>query len=160
MQKFPMTKFGARALEAELHNLITVERVNVIAAIAEARGHGDLSENADYDAAKEKQGFVEGRINEIKAKLSSAEIIDLSMIDQSKGVVFGATVLLLDLESEAEITYKLVGDDEANVKIGKISINTPVARSMIGKNEGDVVEVRTPNGIREYEILEVKFIEE
>lgn len=155
-----MTKFGARALEAELHNLITVERVNVIAAIAEARGHGDLSENADYDAAKEKQGFVEGRINEIKEKLSSAEIIDLSMIDQSKGVVFGATVLLLDLESEAEITYKLVGDDEANVKIGKISINTPVARSMIGKNEGDVVEVRTPNGIREYEILEVKFIEE
>lgn len=135
----------------------SIERPRVIQAIAEARSHGDLSENAEYDAAKEKQGFVEGRIGEIESKLSQAQIIDLSTVDSDGKIVFGATIAILDLESDDEISYQIVGDDEADVKVGKISVNTPVARSLIGKRCGDVVEVRVPNGVKEYEIMAVSF---
>lgn len=159
MQKFPMTKHGAKLLEEELARLKGPERSNVIQAIAEARAHGDISENAEYDAAKEKQGFIEGRIAEINSKLAQAQIIDVSTLADDGRVVFGATIDLLDLESENEISYQIVGDDEADVKFGKISINTPVARSLIGKHCGDVVEVKVPSGTREYEILGIRFVE-
>jgi transcription elongation factor GreA len=159
MQKFPMTKHGAKLLEEELARLKGPERSNVIQAIAEARAHGDISENAEYDAAKEKQGFIEGRIAEINSKLAQAQIIDVSTLADDGRVVFGATIDLLDLESENEISYQIVGDDEADVKFGKISINTPVARSLIGKHCGDVVEVKVPSGTKEYEILGIRFIE-
>ncbi len=159
MQKYPMTKTGAKQLEEELANLKSVVRPSVIQAIAEARSHGDLSENAEYDAAKEKQAFVEGRIADIESKLSHAQIIDLSTVNSDGKIVFGATIDLLDLESDEEISYQIVGDDEADVKIRKISVNTPVARSLIGKKSGDVVEVKVPNGIKEYEILDVRFEE-
>lgn len=157
MQKFPMTPNGAKLLQEELARLKSIERPHVIQAIAEARSHGDLSENAEYDAAKEKQGFIEGRISEIESKLSQAQIIDLSTVDSSGKIVFGATIAILDLESDEEISYQIVGDDEADVKLGKISVNTPVARSLIGKSCGDVVEVRVPNGVKEYEIMAVRF---
>lgn len=159
MQKYPMTKTGAKQLEEELANLKSVVRPSVIQAIAEARSHGDLSENAEYDAAKEKQAFVEGRIADIESKLSHAQIIDLATVNSEGKIVFGATIDLLDLESDEEISYQIVGDDEADVKIRKISVNTPVARSLIGKKPGDVVEVKVPNGIKEYEILDVRFDE-
>lgn len=159
MQKYPMTKTGAKQLEQELANLKSVVRPSVIQAIAEARSHGDLSENAEYDAAKEKQAFVEGRIADIESKLSHAQIIDLATVNSDGKIVFGATIDLLDLESDEEISYQIVGDDEADVKIRKISVNTPVARSLIGKKPGDVVEVKVPNGIKEYEILDVRFDE-
>lgn len=159
MQKYPMTKTGAKQLEQELANLKSVVRPSVIQAIAEARSHGDLSENAEYDAAKEKQAFVEGRIAEIESKLSHAQIIDLTTINSDGKIVFGATIDLLDLESDEEISYQIVGDDEADVKIRKISVNTPVARSLIGKKTGDVVEVKVPSGIKEYEVLDVRFDE-
>lgn len=159
MQKYPMTKTGAKQLEEELANLKSVVRPSVIQAIAEARSHGDLSENAEYDAAKEKQAFVEGRIADIESKLSHAQIIDLATVNSDGKIVFGATIDLLDLESDEEISYQIVGDDEADVKIRKISVNTPVARSLIGKKPGDVVEVKVPNGIKEYEILDVRFDE-
>lgn len=157
MQKFPMTQTGAKQLEEELRNLKSVERPSVIQAISEARSHGDLSENAEYDAAKERQAFVEGRIAEIESKLSHAQIIDLSKVDSEGKIVFGATIELLDLENDETIRYQIVGDDEADVKLRKISVNTPVARSLIGKRSGDIVEVKVPSGIKEYEILDVSF---
>lgn len=158
MQKFPMTKNGAKLLEEELARLKGPERSSVIQAIAEARAHGDISENAEYDAAKEKQAFNEGRIAEIESKLAQAQIIDIEMLVNDGRVVFGATIDLLDLESEEEISYQIVGDDEADVKQGKISVNTPVARSLIGKQSGDVVEVKVPSGTKEYEIMDIRFV--
>lgn len=158
MQKVPLTVVGAELLKAELQRLKSVERPAVIAAIAEARSHGDLSENAEYDAAKERQGFVEGRIAELEGKLSNAQIIDPKTLDAEGRVVFGATVELLDLESDEEVRYQIVGDDEADLKQQKISVNSPIARALIGREEGDVAEVQAPGGIREYEILSVLYI--
>lgn len=158
MSKVPLTVVGAELLRAELQNLKNVERPNVIAAIAEARSHGDLSENAEYDAAKERQSFVEGRIAEVEGKLSNAQIIDPKLLDAEGRCVFGATVELEDLESGDKATYQIVGDDEADIKLGKISISSPIARALIGKSAGDVAEVEAPGGIREYEILDVKYI--
>jgi len=156
--KFPITLHGAELLRAELHRLKTVERPSVIAAIAEARSHGDLSENAEYDAAKERQGFVEGRIQEVEGKLGNAQIIDPASLDVDGRVVFGSTVELEDVENGQTVTYQIVGDDEADIKSGKISFNSPVARALIGKFSGDAVEVKTPGGLREYEILDVKYV--
>ena len=158
MQKTPLTVNGAEKLKAELHHLKTVERPSVIDAIAEARSHGDLSENAEYDAAKERQSFLEGRIAEIEAKLGNAQIIDPSTLDADGRCVFGATVELEDLESSASVTYQIVGDDEADIKQGKLSVSSPIARALIGKEEGDVVAVKTPSGLIEYEIVEVRHI--
>ncbi len=155
--KFPITLRGAEMLRVELKRLKTVERPSVVAAIAEARSHGDLSENAEYDAAKERQGFVEGRIAEVEGKLGNAQIIDPRALDADGRVVFGATVELEDMDEEKKVTYQIVGDDEADLKQGKISLNSPVARSLIGKFAGDVVEVQTPGGRREYEILDVRY---
>lgn len=157
MSKVPITLRGAELLKAELHRLKTVERPAVIAAIAEARSHGDLSENAEYDAAKERQGFVEGRIAEVEGKLGNAQIIDPRALDADGRVVFGATVELEDIDAEQTVNYQIVGDDEADLKQGKISLNSPVARALIGKFAGDVVEVQTPGGRREYEILDVRY---
>ena len=158
MSKVPLTTHGAELLRAELHNLKTVERPSVIAAIAEARSHGDLSENAEYDAAKERQSFVEGRIAEVEFKLSNAQIIDPKLLDAEGRCVFGATVDLEDLESGEAVTYQIVGDDEADIKQGKISIGSPIARALIGKFAGDVAEVQAPGGVREYEVRDVKYI--
>jgi transcription elongation factor GreA len=158
MSKVPLTVSGAEKLRTELHRLKTVERPKVIAAIAEARSHGDLSENAEYDAAKERQGFVEGRIAEMEGKLANAHIIDPSELDAEGRIVFGATVEIEDLESGDTFTYQIVGDDEADIKHGKISVGSPTARALIGKNEGDVVEVTAPGGIKEYEVLAVKYV--
>jgi len=158
MQKTPLTVNGAEKLKAELHHLKTVERPRVIDAIAEARSHGDLSENAEYDAAKERQSFLEGRIAEIEAKLGNAQIIDPSTLDADGRCVFGATVELEDLESGASVTYQIVGDDEADLKQGKISISSPIARALIGKVAGETAEVQAPGGVREYEILDVRYI--
>ena len=158
MNKVPLTVRGAELLRAELQNLKNVERPNVIAAIAEARSHGDLSENAENDAAKERQSFVEGRIAEVEGKLSNAQIIDPKLLDAEGRCVFASTVELEDLESGDKVTYQIVGDDEADIKQGKISISSPIARALIGKSAGDVAEVQAPGGIREYEILDVKYI--
>lgn len=158
MSKVPLTLRGAELLREELHRLKTVERPNVIAAIAEARGHGDLSENAEYDAAKERQGFIEGRIRDVEGKLGNAQIIDPASLDADGRVVFGATVDLEDQESGQSVSYQIVGDDEADLKFGKISLNSPVARALIGKYAGDLAEVKAPGGVREYEILDVKYI--
>ncbi|TVO58011.1 transcription elongation factor GreA [Denitromonas halophila] len=158
MNKIPLTVNGAELLRQELHQLKTVERPSVIAAIAEARSHGDLSENAEYDAAKERQGFVEGRIKEVEGKLSMAQIIDPSVLDADGRCVFGATIELEDLETESAVTYQIVGDDEADIKLGKISISSPIARALIGKYAGDVAEVQAPGGVREYEIIDVRYI--
>ncbi|MFA7240927.1 MAG: transcription elongation factor GreA [Sulfuricellaceae bacterium] len=158
MSKVPLTVTGAELLRQELHNLKTVERPNVIAAIAEARSHGDLSENAEYDAAKERQSFVEGRIAEVEGKLANGQIIDPKLLDAEGRCVFAATVELEDLESGDKFTYQIVGDDEADIKQGKISISSPIARALIGKYAGDVAEVMAPGGIREYEVLDVKYI--
>ena len=158
MSKVPLTVLGAELLRAELQNLKNVERPSVIAAIAEARSHGDLSENAEYDAAKERQSFVEGRIAEVEGKLSNAQIIDPKLLDAEGRCVFGATVELEDMESGDKVTYQIVGDDEADIKLGKISIGSPIARALIGKSAGDVAEVQAPGGVREYEILDVKYI--
>lgn len=157
MSKFPITLRGAELLKEELQRLKTVDRPNVIAAIAEARSHGDLSENAEYDAAKERQGFIEGRIAEVEAKLSNAQIIDPQSLDADGRIVFAATVEMEDVEGGKTVTYQIVGDDEADLKVGKISLNSPVARALIGKYAGDVVEVQTPGGVREYEILDVRY---
>lgn len=157
MNMVPITKIGAEKLRAELHRLKTIERPNVINAISEARAQGDLSENAEYDAAKEKQGFIEGRILEIEGKLSSAQIIDPSLIDADGRIVFGATVQLLDLASKQTVTYQIVGEDEADLASGKISISSPVARALIGREEGDIAAVQAPVGKREYEVLEIKY---
>jgi transcription elongation factor GreA len=156
--KFPITLHGAELLRTELQRLKTVERPAVIAAIAEARSHGDLSENAEYDAAKERQGFIEGRIAEVEGKLGNAQIIDPASLDADGRVVFGATVELENMESGAVVTYQIVGDDEADIKLGKISFNSPVARALIGKFSGDDVEVQTPGGVHEFEIMDVKYV--
>jgi transcription elongation factor GreA len=156
MSKVPMTVEGAQRLKVELHRLKTVERPSVIQAIAEARSHGDLSENADYDAAKERQGFIEGRIAEVEAKLANAQVIDPSVLDVEH-VVFGATVELEDGGSGECVTYQIVGDDEADIKHGKISVNSPIARALIGKGEGDTADVQAPGGVRSYEIISVRY---
>ena len=157
MAKTPITKRGAELLRAELQRLKTIERPGVIGAIAEARAHGDLSENAEYDAARERQAFVEGRISEIEAKLANAQIIDPKLLDAEGRCVFGATV---DLEEEGgeAVTYQIVGEDEAEIKEGRISISSPIARALIGKDAGDVVEVRTPGGVKRYEIVDVRYV--
>jgi len=158
MSKVPLTVIGAELLRQELHNLKTVERPSVIAAIAEARSHGDLSENAEYDAAKERQSFVEGRIAEVESKLGNGLIIDPKLLDADGRCVFGSTVELEDLEAGSKVTYQIVGDDEADIKQGKISISSPIARALIGKFAGDVAEVQAPGGLREYEVLDVKYV--
>ncbi|HEX9301440.1 MAG TPA: transcription elongation factor GreA [Casimicrobiaceae bacterium] len=158
MKKFPMTVEGARRLKAELHKLKTVDRPAVSRALGEARSHGDLSENADYDAAKERQGFIEGRIAEIEHKLAGAQIIDPSHLASADGrVVFGATVDLEEIETGTRVTYQIVGDDEADLKHGKISVSSPFARALIGKSKGDTAEVNAPGGVREYEVLAVRY---
>jgi transcription elongation factor GreA len=156
--KYPMTVEGAEKLRQELHRLKTVERQAVIAAIAAARAHGDLSENAEYDAARERQAFIEGRIQELEAKLANAQIIDPKTLDADGRVVFGATVELEDLESGEKACYQIVGDEEADVKAGRISVSSPIARALIGKYAGDVVQVQTPGGLREFEILDVRYV--
>ncbi|MET1256367.1 transcription elongation factor GreA [Aliikangiella maris] len=154
----PMTVLGAEALRTELQDLKQVQRPKVVAAIAEAREHGDLKENAEYHAAREQQGFIEGRIQEIEGKLGNAQIIDVSKIANNGKVIFGTTVELVNLETDDEVTYQIVGDDEADIKKLKISINSPIARALIGKEEGDIGIVKTPNGEVEYEIVQVKYI--
>src|SRR5437879_5050719 len=156
MSTIPLTTTGAELLRQELHRLKTVDRPNAITAIAEARTHGDLSENAEYDAAKERQSFIEGRIKEIEAKLGNAQIIDPTLLDAEGRCVFGATVDLEEKNGEA-VTYQIVGDDEADIKKGKISVGSPIARAIIGKYAGDEVEVQTPGGVRKYEVLEVRY---
>lgn len=156
--KIPITLRGAELLREELHRLKTVDRPAIIAAIAEARSHGDISENAEYDSAKDRQGFIEGRIQEVESKLSNAQIIDPASLDTDGRVVFGATVELEDQDNGKTVTYQIVGDDEADLKLGKISLNSPVARSLIGKFAGDIAEVQAPGGVREYEILDVKYV--
>ena len=154
MSKVPLTVAGAEKLRTELHRLKTVERPSVIAAIAEARSHGDLSENAEYDAAKERQGFVEGRIQEVEGKLSNAQIIDPKLLDADGRCVFGATVKIEDQDSGDAVTYQIVGEDEADIKRGKLSIASPMARALIGKYAGDIAQVQAPGGIREFEICD------
>ena len=156
MPQVPMTKAGEAALRAELQHLKTVERPRIIQAIAEAREHGDLKENAEYHAAREQQGFAEGRIQEIEGKLAEARVIDVTQLPRTGKVIFGVTVTLLNLDSEETLRYQIVGDDESDVKRNKISISSPVARALIGKEEGDVVVVRTPSGEVEYEIEAVE----
>ena len=158
MSSIPVTVRGAQMLRDELQRLKTKDRYEVIAAIAEARSHGDLSENAEYDAAKERQAFIEGRIAELEGKLSSAQIIDPTTLNTNGKIVFAATVSVEDLETGDRFTYQIVGNDEADLKEFKISITSPMARALIGREEGDVVEVNAPAGVREYEILEVMFI--
>jgi transcription elongation factor GreA len=157
MSKVPMTTAGAERMKLELHRLKTVERPHVIQALAEARSHGDLSENADYDAAKERQGFIEGRIMELESKLANAQVIDPTSIDADGRVVFGATVEVEDLDTGARNTYQIVGDDEADLKHNKISVSSPMARALIGKHEGDSVEVQVPSGLRNYDIVAVRY---
>ena len=157
MSKTPLTLNGAERLRIELHRLKTVDRPNVITAIAEARSYGDLSENAEYDAAKERQGFIEGRIAEIEAKLASAQIIDPKLLDADGRCVFGSTVDIEDQDSGEQVTYQIVGEDEADIKDGKISVNSPIARGLIGKYVGDVAQVQAPGGLREYEVLDVRY---
>ena len=158
MSKVPITKAGAEMLRQELHRLKTVDRPNVVAAIAEARAHGDLSENAEYAAARERQSFIEGRLQEIEGKLGNAQIIDPALLDADGRCVFGATVDLEDQESGARVTYQIVGDDEADIKKGKISVGSPIARALIGKYAGDIAEVKAPGGVREYEVLDVRYL--
>jgi transcription elongation factor GreA len=158
MNKIPLTVKGAELMRAELHQLKTVERPKVIVAIQEARSHGDLSENAEYDAAKERQSFIEGRIVELESKLANAQIIDPAHLDADGRCVFGATVELEEVGSGESVTYQIVGDDEADIKQHKISISSPIARALIGKYSGDVAEVKAPAGVKEYEILDVKYL--
>ncbi|MDO8694576.1 MAG: transcription elongation factor GreA [Sheuella sp.] len=158
MSSIPLTVRGAERLQAELHRLKHIERPAVINAIAEARAQGDLSENAEYDAAREKQGFIEGRISELDGTLSNAQLIEPTTIDADGRVVFGATVEIEDLESGDKVTYQIVGDAEADIKANLISVSSPVARSLIGKYEGDVVQVKAPSGIREFEIISIQYI--
>ena len=157
MSKVPLTVAGAERLREELHRLKTVERPSVIAAIAEARSHGDLSENAEYHAAKERQGFVEGRIQEVEGKLSNAQIIDPKLLDADGRCVFGATVDLEDQDTGNSVTYQIVGEDEADIKVGKVSVSSPMARALIGKYAGDIAQVQAPGGIREYEIIDIRY---
>ena len=158
MATIPLTLRGAEKLKAELHKLKTVERHAVIQAIAEARAQGDLSENAEYEAAKDKQGFIEGRILEIEGKLAAAQVIDPASVDAGGRVVFGSTVDLEEEASGAEVTYQIVGDDEADLKLGLISISSPIARALIGKEAGDVADVQAPGGVKRYEIVEVRYV--
>jgi transcription elongation factor GreA len=158
MSKVPLTIAGAEKLRAELHELKTVQRPAIVTAIAEARSHGDLSENAEYHAAKERQGFIEGRISELESKLANAQIIDTRALDAEGRCVFGATVDLEDTATGEKVTYQIVGEDEADIKQGKISISSPTARALIGKSAGDTAEVRAPGGVRAYDILDVKYI--
>jgi len=157
MSKVPLTVAGAEKLREELHRLKTVDRPWVIGAIAEARSHGDLSENAEYDAAKERQGFIEGRIQEVEGKLSNAQIIDPKLLDADGRCVFGATVEIEDQDSGDGVTYQIVGEDEADIKGGKISVSSPMARALIGKYAGDIAQVQAPGGLREYEIIDVRY---
>lgn len=156
--KVPMTAAGADQLREELRELKTVARPKVIAAIAEARAHGDLKENAEYHAAREQQSFIEGRIAEVEHKLANAQIIDITNLPASDKVVFGATVTLVEMDTDEEVSYQIVGEDEADIKAGRISVASPIARALIGKREGDSVEVRAPGGVRSYEIVEVQYI--
>ncbi|NYT62031.1 transcription elongation factor GreA [Alcaligenaceae bacterium] len=158
MSAIPLTARGAERLQAELHRLKTKERPEVIGAIAEARAQGDLSENAEYDAARERQAFVEGRIQELEGTLSNAQIIDPAALDVDGKAVFGATVEIEDLESGERVTYQIVGDVEADIRSNLISVSSPVARALIGKGEGDVVSVKAPAGIREFEVLAVNYL--
>lgn len=158
MEKYPMTKRGADLLQQELENLKKVERPRVIAAIAEARAHGDLKENAEYHAAREQQGFIEGRIAEIEAKISKANIIDIASFSNNGRVIFGSTVTIMKLETEETMKYHIVGDDEADLKSNKISYSSPIARGVMGKEKGDVVTIKTPGGETEYEIVGVEYI--
>jgi len=153
-----MTVEGAARLKAELHRLKTVDRPEVIQAIADARSHGDRSENADYDAAKERQGFIEGRIAEVESKLANAQVIDPTAIDADGRVVFGATVEIEEVESGDRRAYQIVGDDEADIKAAKISVNSPIARALIGKTEGDTADVQAPGGVRSYEVVAVRYV--
>ncbi len=158
MSKIPITVAGAEMMKAELHRLKTVERPAVITAIAEARAHGDISENAEYDAAREKQGFIEGRILELEAKLANAQVIDPALLEDDGRVVFGTTVELVEAQGGAgSVTYQIVGEDEADIKLGKISYSSPIAKALIGKFAGDVAEVRAPGGVKEYEIVDVRY---
>jgi transcription elongation factor GreA len=158
MATIPVTKRGAEKLKSELHRLKTVDRPAVINAIAEARAQGDLSENAEYDAAKDRQGFIEGRIQEIEGKLSAAQVIDPSVLDAGGRVVFGATVELEDEDSGETVRYQIVGEDEANLKLGLINVSSPIGRALIGKEEGDTAEVQAPGGVRRYEIIAVSYV--
>jgi transcription elongation factor GreA len=158
MSKIPLTVVGAEKMREELQYLKTVERPKVINAIAEARSHGDLSENAEYDAAKERQGFIEGRIVELESKLGSAQIIDPKSLNADGRCVFGSTVILEDVNNGDVVTYQIVGEDEADIRHRKISIGSPIARALIGKSSGDIAEVQAPGGVREYEVVEVQYI--
>ncbi len=158
MATIPITKRGAESLKAELHKLKTVERPWVINSISEARAQGDLSENAEYDAAKDRQGFIEGRIKEIEGKLSAAQIIDPLELDAGGKVVFGSTIELQDEDSGDKVTYQIVGEDEADIKHGRVNISSPIARALIGKDEGDTAEVQAPGGLKRYEIIAVMYI--
>ncbi len=158
MKRVPITLRGAEALRVELRKLKSEDRPNVIKAIAEARAHGDLSENAEYHAAREQQGFIEGRIQELESKLGNAEIIDVTQIPNQGKVIFGATVDLEDEDNGAKVTYQIVGEDEADIKISRISFGSPIARALVGKAEGDAVEVVTPGGKRNYEIIAVRYV--
>ncbi len=157
MLTIPLTRRGSEKLKEELHRLKSVERHAVIQAISEARAQGDLSENAEYDAAKDKQGFIEGRILELEAKLAAAQIIDPASLDAGGKVVFGATVDLEDEDNGAKVTYQIVGDDEADLKLGLVSISSPIARALIGKEAGDVAEVQAPGGVKHWEIVDVRY---
>ncbi|HNP36916.1 MAG TPA: transcription elongation factor GreA [Woeseiaceae bacterium] len=158
MNKVPVTVHGHELLLAELKRLKSVDRPTVIKSIAEARAHGDLKENAEYHAAKEQQGFIEGRIKEIEGKLSNLQVVDLTSVDAKGRIVFGSTVELLDEATGKEIIYTIVGEDEADIKVGKISYTSPIARALIGKNEGDVVNFSAPGGERQYEVIEVRYV--
>jgi transcription elongation factor GreA len=158
MQKHPMTIAGAQRLKAELQRLKTQERPAITRALGEARLHGDISENAEYDAAKERQGFIEARIRDIESKLAHAHVVNPAEIDAGGKIVFGATVDLDDLASGDEVSYQIVGDDEADIKAGKISVSSPIARALIGKHVGDTAEVEAPSGVREYEVLAVRYV--
>jgi transcription elongation factor GreA len=158
MSTIPLTVIGAEKLRSELREMKTVQRPAVIVAIAEARSHGDLTENAEYDAAKERQGFIEGRISELENKLSNAQIINPALLDADGACVFGATIDLEDVANGTMVTYQIVGDDEANIKQGKISISSPISRALIGKHPGDIAEVLAPGGTKEYAIHDVKYI--
>jgi transcription elongation factor GreA len=158
MSKVPMTVRGHELLQEELRRLKSVDRPRVIAAIAEARGHGDLKENAEYHAAKEQQGFIEGRIKELEGKLSHLQVIDVTAIDARGKIVFGSTVELIEEDSGKSITYRIVGEDEADLKVGLISYTSPIARALIGRSEGDVVSVQTPGGEKSFEVVDVKYV--
>lgn len=156
--RVPMTKVGESRLREELQRLKSQDRPRVIAAIADAREHGDLKENAEYHAAREQQSFIEGRIQEIEGKLSAAQVIDVTGIENTGKVIFGTTVHLLNMDTDAQVVYQIVGEDEADIKAGKISVSSPIARALIGKNEGDVVAIRVPPGTVEYEIVQVEYL--